>query len=83
LAGYLEEESLIQFLLMSIRRNEHGTYTWRFNLAEIVENYGAIRAGLASETPYPGATLFIKGGGSIIFSRNIAILYCACFPTRR
>ena len=64
MAGFLEEESLIQFLLMSIRRDEHGVYKWRFNLAEIIESYGAIRAGLESETPYTLATLFIKGGDS-------------------
>ncbi len=61
---FLEEESLIQFLLMSIRRDEHGVYKWRFNLAEIIASYGDIRAGLESETPYTSATLFIKGGDS-------------------
>ena len=61
MSRYLEEASLIQFLLMSIRRNEEKVYQWRFNLAEIIASYDAIRAGLDAEIPYNSGTLFIKG----------------------
>ena len=61
---FLAEDMLIQFLLMSIRRNEEGVYKWRFNLAGIIENYDAIRAGLEAGQPYTREVLFIKGGDS-------------------
>lgn len=64
MADYLKEEMVSQFLLMSLRRNEAGTYGWRFNLAEIIDNYDAIRAALEADIPFTGNVLFIKGGDS-------------------
>jgi len=64
MADYLKEEMLSQFLLMSLRRNEAGTYGWRFNLSEIIDNYDAIRAALEADKPFTGNVLFIKGGDS-------------------
>ena len=61
---YLQEDMLIQFLLMSIRRNEEGVYRWRFNLAGIIKNYDAIRAGLEGGESFDRHVLFIKGGVS-------------------
>ncbi len=57
----LEEDMLIQFLLMSLRRDADGVYQWRFNLPAIIENYEAIRAGLEAEEPFSPPVLFIKG----------------------
>lgn len=64
MSRYLEEDMLIQFLLMSLRRNEQMVYQWRFNLSGIMSNYDEIRAGLSSNEPFTGKVLFIKGGDS-------------------
>ena len=64
MAETLEEESLIQFLLMSIYRDPQGVYRWRFNLQGIIEHYGAIRASLQADAPFNPSVLFIKGGDS-------------------
>jgi len=64
MAGYLEEETVIQFLLMSIKREKDGLYQWRFNLAGIIKNYDGIRAGLEADKPFTKNVLFIKGGDS-------------------
>lgn len=64
MARHLEEEMVVQFLLMSLRRDDAGVYGWRFNLAGIIANYEAIRAGLATDQPFTKDVLFIKGGDS-------------------
>ena len=81
MAQTLREASLIQFLLMSIRRDAEGIYRWRFNLAEIVENYGAIRAGLESDTPFDSSVLFIKGGDSDYILPEYRSTIMALFPS--
>ena len=64
MAHYLEEEMVIQFLLMSLRRSEEGVYGWRFDLAGIIANYDSIRAALEAAAPFTSDVLFIKGGDS-------------------
>lgn len=64
MAQTLDEESLVQFLLMSISRDSQGIYRWRFNLQGIIEHYGAIGAGLEADAPFNPSVLFIKGGDS-------------------
>ena len=51
------------FLLKSLRRNEDGGYTWRFNLKALMEGYEDIRDGVDGEA-YERPALFIKGGNS-------------------
>ncbi|MBT4520976.1 MAG: alpha/beta fold hydrolase [Halieaceae bacterium] len=64
MAEHVSEQMVIQFLLMSLQRNAEGLYHWRFNLEEIKNSYGAIRAGLGSNRTYTGPVLFVKGGES-------------------
>ena len=80
MAQTLEEESLIQFLLMSIARDEQGVYQWRFNLEGIVENYGAIRAGLETDKAFTSDVLFIKGGDSDYILPEYRSAIMARFP---
>ncbi|MBE9539098.1 MAG: alpha/beta fold hydrolase [Proteobacteria bacterium] len=77
---FLAEDILIQFLLMSIRRNEEGVYTWRFNLAGIIKDYDAIRAGLEANEPYSRDVLFIKGGDSDYILREHRARIMTLFP---
>ena len=64
MSGFIEEEGVSQFLLMSLARGDDGRYRWRFNLEGIRRGYGAVRKAPASASPYPGPTLFIKGENS-------------------
>ena len=64
MASYLQEEDVIQFLLMSLKREESGTYNWRFNLPGLQENYDAVREAPAAVGCYEGKVLFIKGADS-------------------
>jgi esterase len=80
MAQTLQEESLIQFLLMSIARDKQGIYQWRFNLEGIVENYTAIRAGLETDKAFTSAVLFIKGGDSDYILPEHRSTIMALFP---
>ena len=64
MSAHLEEEGVIQFLLMSLRRGEDGVFDWRFNLAGIKRDYAAVRDAPDVDTPFTGPVLFIKGGDS-------------------
>ena len=80
---HLEEDTLIQFLLMSIRRNEEGIYRWRFNLAGIIENYDALRAGLEADESFTRDVLFIKGGDSDYILPEHRSRILALFPAAK
>ncbi|MEH6589563.1 MAG: alpha/beta fold hydrolase [Halioglobus sp.] len=64
MSEYLDNEAVIQFLLKNLVRQADGCYSWRFNLPGIVAGYGAVRAAVASTSPYQKPVLFIKGGDS-------------------
>ncbi|MEP1593342.1 MAG: alpha/beta fold hydrolase [Halieaceae bacterium] len=64
MAAHIREEQVIQFLLLSLQRGEDGSYNWRFNLEGLRENYSVVLQGLATELPYEGRVLFIKGSES-------------------
>ncbi|QIB67104.1 alpha/beta fold hydrolase [Kineobactrum salinum] len=61
---YLQEQSVIQFLLLSLQRGDSGHYHWRFNYSALRDHYQQLRAGLPAETPFNGRVLFVKGGDS-------------------
>ncbi len=64
MSAYLNEEGVIQFLLMSLQRSAGGSYTWRFNLQGIKNDYQAVRAQPDVEQPFERPVLFVKGGDS-------------------
>ncbi len=64
MAGFLPEDSVRQFLLLSLHRDDEGRYRWRFNLEALYRHYAAVLEGLTSDRPYPGPVLFIKGSES-------------------
>lgn len=64
MATYIDADSVIQFLLSSLQRNEQGIYHWRFDLAGLQSSYAALLAAPEEDGPFPGPVLFIKGGAS-------------------
>jgi len=67
MAGHLEEEGVIQFLLASLQRDPEagpgGGYRWRLDVEGLRRDYDALRAAPAGD-PWPGPILFVKGGDS-------------------
>lgn len=62
---YLDEESVIQFLLKSFRQGE-----WKFNLPAIKENYESI-IGWETVPAWDKPVLLIPGGNSLMCKPNI------------
>lgn len=62
MSGYIDDEGVRQFLLMSLYRNEEGNYHWRFNLEGLQRNYAAYLQAPVMEDTYDGPALFIRGG---------------------
>jgi esterase len=63
LAVTIEEIGVRQFLLKSLYK-ENEQFQWRFNIKALTANYPRLLQAPESTGPYPGPTLFIKGGDS-------------------
>jgi esterase len=64
LATHIGEAGVRQFLLMSLYRDEDGSYAWRFNLQGLQRNYAAYLKAPEFEEAYPGPALFLRGARS-------------------
>lgn len=64
MAEHLQEDGVIQFLLLSLQRNDADEYHWRFNHKVLLERYADVRAEVALQPPFNNRTLFIKGAES-------------------
>lgn len=58
--GSVSEPSVVQFLTLSLKRDDDGSYVWRFNAAALRENYEEFRKS-PEGSPYYGAALFVYG----------------------
>ncbi len=63
MATFLADAAVRQFLLKSFMATKVGP-AWRFNLAALQACYGELMDWQATEAPFTGPTLFIKGGRS-------------------
>lgn len=64
LAQTIDNESVVQFLLLSLMRDDSGVFDWRLNREGITEAYDRFLEGVSAETPFDGETLFIRGADS-------------------
>ncbi len=64
LAQTIDDESVVQFLLLSLMRDDSGVFDWRLNREGITEAYDRFRDGLSADSPFDGETLFIRGAES-------------------
>jgi len=55
---------LRRFLLKNLGRDATGKFFWKMNLRGVAENYGKLGETLVASAPYPGPTLFVRGGRS-------------------
>ncbi|MEP0203057.1 MAG: alpha/beta fold hydrolase [Halioglobus sp.] len=81
MAQFIEEDMVTQFLLLSLQRDNDGTYHWRFNLQGLKDNYAAVREAPELDIPYDGPTLFIAGGDSPYITSKYHAAIETCFPS--
>jgi esterase len=76
----VSSESLRQFLLKNLARDENGHLRWKIHLEAIDRNYDRLLRGLAVERSFSKPTLFIRGGRSNYIEDNDASLIRQMFP---
>jgi esterase len=80
LAADVSHQSLRQFLLKNLARDEHRRLRWKVHLEAIDRNYDKLGQGLAPERTFDKPTLFIRGGRSNYIEDDDAPLIRQIFP---
>jgi esterase len=80
LAAEVSIESLRQFLLKNLARDQDGRLRWKIDLEAIDRNYDKLGPGLAAERTFDKPTLFIRGGRSSYIEDDDAPLIRQIFP---
>ena len=80
LAPEVSSESLRQFLIKNLARDENGCLRWKMHLEAIDRNYDKLLRGLAVERSFNKPTLFIRGGRSNYIEDDDAPLIRQMFP---
>lgn len=63
MAEHIVEPGVIQFLLKSLYKSEHG-WQWRFNLPLLIRDYPKLSQAIESKNQFSNPVLFVKGGQS-------------------
>lgn len=79
----IPEEGTVQFLMKNLSRTKEGSFEWKMNLPAIYNHYEDILAGVESNTPFEGATLFIRGQKSNYIQDSDWPLIQTLFPAAR
>jgi esterase len=80
LAPAVSGESLRQFLLKNLARDENGRLRWKVHLEAIDRNYDKLARGIGPERTFDKPTLFIRGGRSNYIGDDDARLIRQIFP---
>jgi esterase len=80
LAPEVPSESLRQFLLKNLARDENGRLRWKIHLEAIDLNYDKLLRALSPERSFNKPTLFIRGGRSNYIEDDDASLIRKMFP---
>ncbi len=64
---HIEEEGVVQFLLLSLHRDDERAYVWRFNAQGLYREYANLLQA-PDEGEFAGPALFIYGGRSTYMS---------------
>jgi pimeloyl-ACP methyl ester carboxylesterase len=80
LAPKVSSESLRQFLLKNLTRDEKGRLRWKIHLEAIDQNYDKLLRGLSPERSFNKPTLFIRGGRSNYIEDDDGRLIRQMFP---
>lgn len=60
----LGNKAVVQFFMKGLNRAEDKTFSWRFNLKALDQEYEKILEGLPEGGQFEGPTLFVRGGNS-------------------
>jgi esterase len=80
LAEKISDNSLRQFLLKNLARDENGRLHWKIHLAAIDRNYDKLLRGLPPERTFDKPALFIRGGRSNYIEDDDVPLIRQIFP---
>jgi esterase len=80
LAEEVSGESLRQFLLKNLARDENGRLRWKAHLEAIDRNYDKLARGVGPERTFDKPTLFIRGGRSNYIGDDDVPLIRQIFP---
>jgi len=80
LAPEVSSQSLRQFLIKNLARDENGRLRWKIHLEAIDRNYDKLLRGLAPERSFNKPTLFIRGGRSNYIEDDDMPLIRQMFP---
>jgi esterase len=80
LTAEISGESLRQFLLKNLARDEDGRLRWKVHLEAIYRNYDKLARGVGPERTFDKTTLFIRGGRSNYIGDDDAPLIRQIFP---
>ena len=79
----ISEEGVVQFLLLSLKRENADFYEWRLNREGIAEAYHRFREALVENYPFDGDALFIRGENSNYVLPEHEAAIAALFPRYR
>ena len=84
MARHVAEPGVAQFLLLSLRRDDDGTYRWRFNAEALRDSYTHLREPpAAGSPPFAGPALFIYGEQSAYVTEEGMAVARTRFPAAR
>ena len=80
LISYLPDAPTRQFLMKGLIRNEDNTFSWRFNLKALTEDYNRINVSIPEGLTFPKPTLFMAGERSNYIQTDDHPLIKKAFP---
>lgn len=80
LSAKIPQPAVVQFLLKNLSRRPAGGFHWKMNLDVLYRDYANILANVESEEPYPGPSLFVRGGKSHYVAADDLPLIHTLFP---
>ncbi len=83
LAPAIRDLAVRRFLLKNLVRTPAGAFDWRFNLAGLHRNYGALAGGVEPGGMFDGPTLFVRGEKSEYLNEGDWPAIRARFPRAR
>lgn len=76
----IPDQTVRQFLLTNLKREEDGRYSWKMNLDALESNYGEINRGIENGRQYEGPVLFLKGARSPYITSEDTPVIKSLFP---
>lgn len=83
LSASIPDNSVRQFLLTNLKRDEQGRLAWRMNLRTLTREYPRMLEPVSAESPFPGEALFVRGGLSPYVASGDELQILRLFPRAR